>query len=420
MTPTASQAAAIDKILSCVAADQKIIKLSGAAGTGKTTIIACLMSELADVVLCTPTNKAAQVLITKGMDAATLYKRFYILEEGNRARGVKPRFISCRRTCEAWAELKGGDWSQYEYKLPDGKRAFADTIIVDEASMLTTRSVVELSKMCNTLILVGDHHQLPPVGDNENPAGYFANLKADAELTEVLRQTEGSLILTLANEIRIGSPRVDRMLKDFQPQDDFADWIKREARIIAFTNKERQRANAAARRILGYTSPLPQLGDRVMVMNNYSDDFINGTEAIVLDFDWDGVSQTAMVSLDNGLGAVLHTSMLMAPLVDDLVSSQKELILDNWEPKPLEEEFLELTYGYCLTGHKAQGSEYPSVAVLNQRDLIYKIQKNNPRAGMSAEDYVRRWTYTVATRARKELAFAPTWWAQSASLGDEE
>lgn len=421
MQLTLSQQNAIDRLLTAVASGERIVSLSGPAGTGKTTIINALVVHLQDAVVCTPTNKAAQVLCSKGIYATTFYKRFYLLDEENRVPGQKLNFIPCRKICEQKSIDATGfadGWAYYEPHLPEGKRAFADIIVVDEASMLTTRQVREMSRMCRVLILVGDRHQLPPVGDRDNPAGYFATLRPTAELTEVMRQAEGSLILTLADEIRRGGSKVDRMLRDFLPPDDFEDWVRREARFIAYTNKERARINHVSRQILGYDKAYPMMGDRMIVTNNYNEDFLNGTEVTVLDFDWNGVTQLADICVQTESGDMLGTVLRMAPFIKDQVAALRDRLCEHWEePTSVDEETrLEATFGYAITAHKAQGSEWGSVAVFDQRSLIAKIQGSDPRAAMSPEEYIRRWTYTAITRARKDLAFAPTWWAKATNL----
>lgn len=77
-----------------------------------------------------------------------------------------------------------------------------------------------------------------------------------------------------------------------------------------------------------------------------------------------------------------------------------------------EELGVEATFGYCLTAHKAQGSEWEKVVVFDQRSVVHRVQSNNPSPQMSPEEYVRRWLYTCVTRARKDLYIAPTHWAR--------
>lgn len=418
MELTASQATALEAILAGVEAREKLLSLSGAAGTGKTTLIKRLTEEImGDVAVCTPTNKAAQVLESKKISASTFFKKFYILD-GKPQRGQKPRFISCRRFLDdiARARAEGKDWRDYEHCLPEGKRAHTEVLIIDEASMVTSRMIHEMQKMCDTLILVGDHNQLPPVGDPDYPEGVFGSLKHTAELTEIMRQDEGSLILTLASELRSGGGRVEKMLRHFEPQESFQSLVKAGAQMIAFTNKERQRINFVCRKVLGFSKPTPMPGDRMVVTNNFSDDLINGTVVEVADFQWNGRSHLASVVLLLGNGARFTTLMDLRSFIDDQISSQQMILAESLEyPRSDDDEEirLEMTWAYCLTAHKAQGSEWDNVVVFDQRSLIHKIQRGDPRAGLSPDEYVRRWTYTAITRARKGLYVAPTWFAKS-------
>jgi len=396
------QQSAIDTVVARAAAGNRIISLSGPAGTGKTTIIDTLRQQFGDVEICTPTNMAAQVLQTKGLPARTFYRTFYSLEE-KRQRGVKPRFIPN-------AQLYGGK----SHLLPEGKRDYADVIIIDEGSMVTSRMAYQMQSMCKTLILVGDHHQLPPVGDNDNPAGYFSTLDHDVVLTEVWRN-DGN-ILKLANEVRQGGTTVDDMVAAwFEPEDDYRDWVANGACSIAFTNKERRRLNHVARKVLGFDTPLPKVGDLMLVTNNYSDDLINGTPVRVLDFQWDGRSPTALVQVTAN-GNLHGVRMDMHSFYEDLLGSAQECmgLPRAKSDDEQEEEFLELQFGYCRTAHKAQGSEFADVVVFDQRNLVRSVAISNGRVGgLAPDEAVRRWFYTAITRAKQNLAVMPCWWGKA-------
>jgi exodeoxyribonuclease-5 len=403
MQLTQSQTAALEALLA--SADVPRLSLSGAAGTGKTTLIKELVDSLpADTVVCTPTNKAAQVLCNKGIDATTFYKKFYILED---TVDGKPRFISCKKYL-----AEGGKG------LPDGKLSWVGTLIIDEASMLTSRAINEMSRMCGQLILVGDHHQLPPVGDRDYPAGVFGSLNHTAELTEIMRQAEGNLILTLADALRRDDPKVGKMLKHFEPEESFQDLVRRGAQMIAFTNKERQRINHVCRRVLGFTQPYPQRGDKMVVTNNYSEDLINGTVITVEDFEWDQTKDFASIICHRPSGGLGNFTMDMRSFINDQIASQR-FILEEYLPVQHtgDETFMQATFAYCLTAHKAQGSEWDDVVVFDQRSLIRKVAENDPRGALSPDEFTRRWTYTAITRARKNLYWAPTWYAQVTERG---
>lgn len=399
MELTQSQEQALSTLLARIDDGAPVVRLSGAAGTGKTTLIKELHAALFDAVICTPTNKASQVLRTKGLPATTFYRKFYILEE---TVDRKPRFISCKR----WLE------SNFSAGLPEGKISYAPILIIDEATMVNTVSYREMMRMCDTLILVGDEHQLPPVGDRENPAGLFGSETPDATLTEVLRQAEGSQVLDLAEAIRRGSPKVGKMLGFFEPEQEFRDLVRDGSQAICFTNNERRRINMVARKALGYTAPWPLAGEKLIVTNNYSDDLLNGTMVEVVDFEWDQIKPWATIRLDFGDGVKTCRFNMRAFAGDQVATYRDSLEATMRSPGDEEELGVEATFGYCLTAHKAQGSEWDKVIVFDQRSVVHRVQANNPSPQMSPEEYVRRWLYTCVTRARKDLFVAPTHWAR--------
>ena len=67
-----------------------------------------------------------------------------------------------------------------------------------------------------------------------------------------------------------------------------------------------------------------------------------------------------------------------------------------------------------MTAHKAQGSEFDKVCVIDQRNVIKLMTAAAIERGeesLSPEELARRWIYTAVTRAKKELTIAGTWWA---------
>lgn len=440
MELTTSQNEALGKLLEAIDAGCPLVTLAGSAGTGKTTLIKKLRDrlldgrryssfsdslvetdDLRDVIVATPTNKAAQVLCKKGITAATFFKTFYLLQEETKdTRGNnQPVFVSCRRWVEDTLRSVTNNDTREELInqiIGKGKAVEADVLIIDEASLLTHKRIREMQAMCQTLVLVGDHHQLPPVGDREYPEGYFSEIQHTAVLTEIMRQAEGSAILGLADELRRNGPMVEALIDSFEPAESFLDLVRRGAQIIAFTNKERQRINHICRKILGRLGPLPMEGDMVLVTNNFSDELINGTVVEVTGFKWDGRAPSADIVLVVG-GRETSFQMCMRTFGKDQIASAQEQILEGI-PDHVQQEgkdpLLELTYAYCMTAHKSQGSEWETVVVIDQRSLIKKIQAGDINArALSPEEYARRWTYTAITRAKKNLIIAPTWFAKS-------
>ena len=294
--------------------------------------------------------------------------------------------------------------------------------------MIPTWVVAKMRRMAGKLILVGDPHQLPPVRDKAVPGGYFNTRTHDCVLTTIHRQAEGSQILEIATAIRTGSPKVIGHLNSFRPERSFESLFHGGYQFIAFTNKERARINFLCRQLLGRADILPVPGDLMLSADNFSDTIINGTALTCVDFQWvDRRFEAAHVTVKLEDGTVEEHAMSMnAFLRDQLVSQAKgfgpvtERRQRPPDPAPVVERrqaappLLSLTYSYCLTAHKAQGSEYDKVCVIDQRNVIKLMTSAAIERGeesLSPDELARRWIYTAVTRAKKKLTIAGTWWA---------
>ena len=137
----------------------KMAILTGGPGTGKTTLLRCLVQALQNngqrVLLCSPTGRASRRLSeATGKDASTVHKAVAV-----------------------------------------GAPAYADVVIVDEASVLDVRVLLRLLKQMPehaTLYFVGDADQLPPVGPSHVLQALLdTSLVPVHRLTEVHRQVRG-------------------------------------------------------------------------------------------------------------------------------------------------------------------------------------------------------------------------------------
>lgn len=398
MELTAEQMNVVGQILTLRDQRQPEIRVAGPAGTGKTTCIKYLLTEIDEdmVVVVTPTNKAAKVLRSKGVPAATLYSVFFTPEEdvfpGQSKKSV--RFIP-NHTID---------------KLGEGKLSYADTIIVDEASMLQTWLLAHLRRMCRTLILVGDQYQLPPVNDQHNPDGYFVTKPAHAELTTVMRQDSGSPILALATHIREGR-FPENLVRKLAPAIPFTDWVKQGRKIIAFTNAHRREVNLLCRKILGFEGVLPKKGDMLICNTNHNDKILNGTEVIVREFTWKMPDLLAKLVCEDEDGEVHALEVNLGRFLMDLPDG-------TWPTEKLEhvvkaglalDAGLSFSYGYCITAHKAQGSEWQDVCVIDERWSLNKIDPTG--------NFARRHIYTSITRAQENLIFADYRWIKNSAAG---
>lgn len=409
---SAEQDAAVEAILDNVEVyGNRYSLLSGPAGSGKTTLIRKLYEKLTDCVVVTPTNKAAFVLKSKGLPAQTIHSLFFcLLGHGVEIRGTyypKKSFIDAIT------------YRDHYDKLPAGKITHVTTIIIDEASMVPYWILKKLEAMCHHLILVGDGDQLPPVGDKRYPLGFFNSIPKTAHLTTIHRQEGDSPILKLATALRAGDPSVEGLVREIGNFDvSFSDAVLQGYKFIAFTNKERARINYLARAVLGRGSLMPLPGDQVISTSNYSELLLNGTEATVVSFHWDGQTEVGKVQLllDNGV-TVSHDMAMRAFITDQIVGPYSEFshALHRMDNRPVDDAGCELTYAYCITAHKSQGSEYERVAVIDQRNIVKSVAANTD--GMGPDEYARRWMYTAITRAKDQLLIAPQWWAVAAPQG---
>ncbi len=172
--------------------------ITGAAGTGKSTLLAPLISGVrraegrVGVLALAPTGKAADRLKDLHVDAMTIHR--------------------------ALASAGWYDWTLGVLRPEGDDRIEANTIILDEASMIDVHLLATLFRAIEwhsvrRLILVGDFHQIPPIGPGRPLFDLIATLRAAddehqvsdfkdrlSELTHNYRvQTEGSRAIALAN-----------------------------------------------------------------------------------------------------------------------------------------------------------------------------------------------------------------------------
>lgn len=386
MDISADKKLALKEILTWYAARSKkqakqSLTLGGYAGTGKTTLIAVLRKVLftqnpkIKVAFAAFTGKAARVLknylgenqvLYKGDSVGTIHSLIYSVIENERH------------------EIIG--WKRKE-------EIKADLIIIDEASMIDQKIWLDLLNYDVPILAVGDHGQLPPIGGQfnlmENP---------EIKLEEIHRQVADNPIIKLSIEARkFGQIKAGnyghgvRKLSKNDPEsaeiiDNYLQSYNSETLILCGYNNTRVKLNSYIRNILGFESPLPQAGDRVICLRNKQQKAIfngmlgtlqrisskdeNFYEAKILFDDDDSLFEGLIVKKQFGSSSALNFGRELRAL-----TLQAELF----------------DFAYALTVHKAQGSQARRVILFEER---FKQ--------MSDLDW-RRWLYTAVTRAEEEL-----------------
>jgi exodeoxyribonuclease-5 len=380
MTLSPTQAAAMKAIRDWHWSGGDEFRMGGLAGTGKTTIVTQLPDYLdlepEDVHYCAPTGKAASVL-TRKLDAplvaTTVHSLMYKPADFHCA--ACPRsFDSAHEGCHGFGEC--GCYLSFRYDPPNPPPPL---IVVDEASMVDKAMYEDLRRLGAQVLYVGDHGQLPPVRGGVN---LMDEEHLDVRLEEIHRQAKDSPILRLAMMAREGKKTP---LGEYGPGvqvvsgKGFEFDASPDALLLCYTNETRMRLNRLVRQAFGHPEHNPVVGDRVVCLrNNREAGVANGMLGTIEDIRPSGPHFFQMVArMQDGderyRGRVLARQFTQA-------ETQHLRGVDSW------------TYGYCLTTHKAQGSESDEVIVFKEE----KMGAMSPRMR-------RRWLYTAYTRAKSSL-----------------
>ena len=365
--------------------------ISGYAGTGKSTLVKFIVAALPninpdeDVIYTSFTGKATQVLQKKGnKNVSTLHK---LLFESI----PKPDGTFFRKPVEF-----------IPYKI----------VIVDECSMVPKELLQRLIKYNVHIICLGDPGQLPPINKNED------NHLLDHPhifLDEIMRQEAESEIINLTMDIRAGKPLTRYQGKEVQVlnKDELTTGMLLWAdQIICAKNETRIALNNQMRDLLGRSGG-PQDGDKVICLKNNWDIYsvndnplVNGTIGYLKDSFSTYINLPRQITSD---GQPKKLDILTANFISDteedygILNMDKQLIttgipgLDwktsykmgrNWRfQDKIPDQF---TYGYAITCHKSQGSEWDNVLVIEEGFPFEKEEH-------------KQWLYTAATRAAKKL-----------------
>lgn len=337
--------------------DQQVFRLFGYAGTGKTTLAREFAANMDGTVLFGAfTGKAADVLRKKGCaDASTIHSMIY--------------------------QVKQGDGGEIKVKKkPKAEFEGVKLIIIDECSMVGEDIGKDLLSYRIPVLVLGDPAQLPPV----KGGGFFTDFAADYMLTEVHRQAEGNPIIEMSMKIRRGerlSHGTFGAVDIITPDDITTERILGSDMVLLGTNKRRQRYNARMRELSGREGEYPVPGDELVCLkNDHEKGLYNGSLWVVDTISERGSAQRLLVRSQD------DPNRMVAALVDPRSWDEAGWKEVDWREKRGLNEF---TYGYALTVHKSQGSQWDDVVLFDESGAFRE----------SAD----RWLYTGVTRAAERL-----------------
>lgn len=347
-------------------------------------IIEALDIDEEDVCYATYTGKAARVLLKKGnKNVCTLHRllyKSYLMANGKYGR-------------------KPVNFLPYEI------------VIVDEISMVPKSMLQLLASYPVHVICLGDPMQLPPVCKNEdnhvldNPHIF---------LDEIMRQSQESEIIRLTMDIRAGKP-----LKPFKGKEVIIlnkdelnmGMLQWSDQVICATNKTRININNQMRNMRGFDTLEPQPGDKIICTDNYweilsengQEPLINGTIGYLKNpfntfFQYpEYIYDNQKVDILNGTIEIEDGDYFSSIDMDKNMIITGNKTIDNktlykiMKSKKYRNLIpIEATYGYCITTHRAQGSEWSKVLVIEEAFPFSRMEHI-------------KWLYTAATRASDKL-----------------
>ena len=369
------------------AVNNGVYVITGGPGTGKTTIIKCILEIFENmklrVALVAPTGRASKRMSdSTGREAKTIHR---LLE------------VNVIKTDESY------------FMHNESNPLKVDAVICDEVSM------VDCALMCNLLkalprdcklILVGDKDQLPSVGAGNVLADILASGTIPyCMLTKIFRQGEKSLIITNAHLINDGKmPLIDNTSQDFffeskgDPESikntivnlvttrlpKFLKTDPREIQVLApmkagvcgieSLNKTLQEVinpPSVTKPQVEVGQTIFRLGDKVMqITNNY-------------DLEW---KKHGKYADETGQG-VFNGDIGYITLIDPNSGEVNVEFEDGRNCLYTRPDLLDLSLSYAITIHKSQGSEFDTVII--------------PAIAGPSIILTRNLIYTAVTRAKK-------------------
>ena len=336
----------------------QLFRLFGYAGTGKTTL-ARHVAEHVDgkVMFAAFTGKAAQVMRSKGCaGASTIHSLIY----------------KARETGEETPSFDLWD---------DAPASKAKLIVIDECSMVDAELGRDLLSFGVPVLVLGDPAQLPPI----QGGGFFTDVEPDAMLTEVHRQAQDDPIVRLSMEVRAGEslePGIYGETRVVERQYLDPNRVVEADQVLVGRNATRRAYNTRMRERRGLTDPLPASGDKLVCLrNNKRKGLFNGALWTVKERPSSRRDILKMrIQPDDGVGSRAIKVSVRPECFTGAIDQVP------WE---LRKRFDEFDYGYVLTVHKAQGSQWDDVVLFDE--------------SFAFQDSRARWLYTGVTRAAKRL-----------------
>lgn len=359
----------------CHALEQRMTIICGHPGTGKTTIVDCMLAHL-------PANNKCLLLTPTGMALNNLMSRCSKYE--------RTRFATIHRML-------------YEPQFFEDFRP--SYVIVDESSMIDFYLFEEIARVCRMydakLVLLGDMDQLPPIGAGTPVNSIIQSGYASVFRLKVLkRQSKGALRNTIKKMSTGGCPSLadfDQESLCFEPFERFdKDVVQRVVRCHGL-DMNTTRFVTPQHKYAGGTEEINRILQKLFLPMN-AIPFFPSYKVTTPMYDGDLVVRTVndyrpeSLFANGDIGYVRTSNELGLCNVHYLNSDKIDKVFIN-------DLYREFSLAYCLTVHKVQGSQYDNIVVLMSPE--HQMWKNNDSRAM---------LYTAISRAKHKCVI----------LGDRE
>jgi len=353
--------------------------ITGGPGTGKTTIIKCIVRLLIDIyqineqkiALLAPTGRAAKKLMeTTRIPASTIHKYLRWDKDNN------------------IFEVDEVNPNKQEY------------IIVDESSMIDTMLLSSLLK--GTLptakyIFVGDYYQLPSVSQGQILKDMIdSNVLDVIKLNCLYRQTEGSYIINLAKEIK------DKELSDkyLTKTDDYNFIACPDNQILEFIKNivEIALEKGYREKDIQILAPLYKTQNGIdslnktlqQIMNKPSKNKKEITSGEIIFREGDKILQLVN-DPDNFIsnGDIGYIEKIIPASISKSKKNEVTINFDGTMVTYTPKDFINITHGYAISIHKSQGGEFKLVII--------------PFTKAFKRMLYNKLVYTAVTRAKEKL-----------------
>jgi exodeoxyribonuclease-5 len=348
----------------------QVFRLFGYAGTGKTTLARHFAEHVdGQVQFAAFTGKAAQVLRSKGaVNARTIHSLIYrprgeeaVEDEVTGKTSMSPTFSLNRQSPIARAKL----------------------VIIDECSMVDETLGRDLLSFGTPILVLGDPAQLPPISGG----GFFTEHEPDMLLTEIHRQARDNPIIELALDVREGREFMNGDYGAAQvigKEEVTRELVLSADQVLVGINRTRRRYNQRLRQLKGFEAAYPQAGAKLVCRRkDPSKGLLNGSLWKVMTSSREtvkpGINLLVSPEEDDPDRGVAKIKLLKAAFEEQ----ETEI---PWSTKKRYDDF---DYGYALTVHKAQGSQWSNVVLFDE--------------SYAFKDTRQRWLYTAITRAAERL-----------------